>query len=207
MQTNKTSLRILLSMVVALALLGIFIGWNYHIHEQSLKPAKDEVRQKESLPDTAGMKSKCLARHDFESGSASDTATHLAAMGYKGKQSLKMSSRVSFSPGLWIKLRELKPGDSTWIRVTGYVWFSCPVAEAKSSLVATCNRNGINYKYMFIPLEKEALKPNRWNKITIDYHVPEVTNQEDVLQAYFWYRGNGEMLVDEIEIWVYTRTR
>ncbi len=197
----------LLSLAMALALLGVFIGWNYHVHEQSLKPAMDDIRLTESLPDTTAMKSACLARHDFESGNASDTASHLTTKGYRGKQSLRMSSRVPFSPGLWMKLRDLNPGDSTWIRVTGYVWFSCPVAEAKSSLVATCNRNGINYKYMFIPLEKEALRPNKWNKITINYHVPDATEHEDVLQAYFWYRGSGEMLVDEIEVWVYTQTR
>ena len=53
---------------------------------------------------------------------------------------------------------------------------------------------------MLIALEKENLVPNRWNKITIDYRIPEPPLGEDILQVYFWYRGNGEMLADDIGV-------
>ena len=118
-----------------------------------------------------------------------------------------MSSKVPFSPGLWIKFTDLHPGDDLWIRASGYVWFSCPAAEAKCSLVATCNHNGVNYKYMFVPIEKEEVKPGQWNRISIDYHVPPPPSREDVLQAYFWYRGNGVMLVDDIEVKFFTNKK
>ncbi|MEI7898372.1 MAG: hypothetical protein WCJ26_15145, partial [bacterium] len=71
------------------------------------------------------------------------------------------------------------------------------------SLVATCNHNGINYKYMSVPVEKEAVKPNQWNKICIDYRIPPPPGREDILQVYFWYRGSGEMLVDDIVVNIY----
>ena len=199
-QTRDSRFHILLSISAALSLLGIFIGWNYYIHKQSLKINQDDICEREQIPDTTGMIIKRLAYHDFESGNAGDTATHLAFRGHSGKQALVMSSKVLFSPGLWIKFKDFNPGDSSWIRVTGYVWFSCPVSEAKCSLVSTCNHNGINYKYMFIPIEKEEVKPNQWNRISIDYRIPPAPDREDVIQAYFWYRGNGEMLVDDIEI-------
>jgi hypothetical protein len=236
--------------LLAIFLLGVFISVNYYRSYQDSHQIADPSAgvEREKLPAGLEGNGKLLAFHDFESGNASDTTSHLSFAGHSGKQSLKMSSKVPFSPGLWIKFKDLipvdfplfkshgsslnhsqdsslikirglslsrqpdpplvdqqnslwtKPYDSLWIRATGYVWFSCPPSEAKCSLVITCNHNGINYKYMSIPIEKEAVKPNQWNRISIDYHIPSPPDREDVLQAYFWYRGMGGLLVDDIEV-------
>ena len=200
--TDCPSRKSLFTVFSAILLLGVFILVNYcrsyQDSHQTIDPWANIEREK--LPAHLEGKGKRLAFHDFESGNANDTASNLSFLGHGGKQSLKMSQKVPFSPGLWIRFNDLKPGDSSWIRVSGHVWFSCPVSEAKCSLVATCNHNGINYKYMFVPVENEAVKPGQWNRISIDYHIPPAPDRQDVLQAYFWYRGNGEMLVDDIEI-------
>jgi hypothetical protein len=205
-QSGRNHLHAFFTIAAALGLLGIFVGWNYILHGRSLhkNPDQSEFIERERIPDTIGSEVRQLAYHDFESGNAADTASHLVFSGHHGKQSLKMSRKISFSPGLWIRFKDLNPGDASWIRATGYVWFSCPPAEAKCSLVATCNHNGINYKYMAVPIEKELVKPNQWNRISIDYHIPPAPDCDDVVQAYFWYRGSGEMLVDDIDIEFYT---
>lgn len=186
-------------------LLGIFVGWNFYVKERSLqvKPDLNDTTGREHIPENAGLISHRLAFLDFETGNVADAASHLANKGHSGYQSLKMSPVVTFSPGLWIRFKDLNPGDSSWLRATGYVWFSCPPADVKCSLVATCNHNGINFKYMFVALEYEDLKPGQWNRVSIDYHIPRAPDQEDVLQAYFWYRGSGEMLVDDLSIEFY----
>ena len=199
---NGLNRKVFLSGLGAILLLGVFISVNYYRLYRDTHQSTDRSLQieREQLPSAYEGKGKSLAFHDFESGNAADTASHLSARGYGGRQSLKLSSKVPFSPGIWIKFRDLKPGDSAWIRATGYVWFACAATDAKCSLVATCNHNGINYKYLAIPIEKEAVKPNQWNRISIDYRIPLPPDREDVLQAYFWYRGNGEMLVDDIVV-------
>ena len=198
--------RVFLSMAMALVLLGIFAGWNYFRNERYLhqNPGENKFNEREMIPDTTGLVFRRLAFHDFESGNAADPASHLSTTGHNGKQSLKMGPAVSFSPGLWIRFKDLIPGDSLWIRASGYVWFSCAPAEAKCSLVATCNHNGINYKYFSIPFEKEAMKSNQWNRIGIDYHIPSPPDREEVVQVSFWYRGTGEMLVDDIAVELFT---
>ena len=202
---NKTNFRAIFSLAIALGLLGIFAGWNYVLHNRSLHKTPDqrEFNERERIPDTTGLTSRRLEFHDFESGNAADTSMHIAMTGHSGMQSLKMCRKVPFSPGLWIRFKDLIPGDSAWIRATGYVWFSCLPDEAKCSLVATCNHNGINYKYMYIPIEKEPVNPNQWNRVSIDYQIPHAPDKEDVVQVYFWYRGQGEMLVDDIEVDLY----
>jgi hypothetical protein len=195
--------------LTAVILLGVFIAVNdflaYSDLHRILLPFSEIEREK--LPDGLEGQAKRLAFHDFEAGNAADAASHLASSGNNGKQSLKMNSDVQFSPGISIKFKDLNPGDSSWIRATGFVWFSCPPSEAKCSLVATCNHNGINYKYMFVPVENEPVKPGQWNRVCLDYQIPEAPDREDLLQVYFWYRGNGEMLVDDIDIEYYTQVQ
>ena len=190
------------SLLSAAGLLSLFIVLNSYLHEGSLEKSRKagEFHETEHLTDTAGMVTSRVAFHDFEAGDPADPALHLAAIGHTGKQSLKMSSAMPFSPGLWTRFRDLPAGGHGWIRATGYVWFSCLPGDVKCSLVATCNHQGANFKYMFIALEKENLVPNRWNKITIDDRIPEPPLGEDILQVYFWYRGNGEMLADDIGV-------
>ncbi|MCX6268925.1 MAG: hypothetical protein NTW16_16490 [Bacteroidetes bacterium] len=203
---NRFSRKSIFAGLTAFSLLGVLILVNFYksyqdTHQTSVSSASIE---REKLPEILEGKGKQLAFHDFESGSAADTNAHLANTGHGGKQSYRMSSTVPFSPGLWIKFKDIKPGDSSWIRATGYVWFSCPPREIQCNLVATCNRHDVTYKYMFIPLENENLKQNQWNRVAIDYRIPLATDREDVLQAYFWYHGQGELLVDDIEINYFT---
>ena len=202
---NGLNRKTLLSGLGAIFLLGIFVLVNYYrLFQDTHQPIESQGEViREQLPPGLQGRGETLAAHDFESGNAADTASHLAGTGHGSRQSLKLSSKIPFSPGLWIKFKDLLPGDSAWLRATGYVWFSCPAADARCSLVATCNHNGINYKYMSVPVEKEAVKPNQWNKICIDYRIPPPPGREDILQVYFWYRGSGEMLVDDIVVNIY----
>ncbi len=201
MTEHNPTRRFFFAALPAMILLGIFILFNYYRSYQDTHQTNNPyaLLQREHMPEVSEGLGKILSSYDFESGNANNNLSHLAFSGHTEKQSLKMSAQVQFSPGLWIKFKDL-PGDSAWIRATGYAWFSCRVSEAKCSLVATCNHNGINYKYMSVPIENEAVKPYQWNKISIDYHIPPAPDREDVLQVYFWYRGQGEMLVDDIEI-------
>ncbi len=203
--TTPSFPRIIAVFATAVALLGIFVAVNYITGERSLEISRKqgELHEAEKMADTVGLTSKRLVYQDFEWGNPADTASHLAAMGHRGKQSLRMKPWVPYSPGLWMKFKELKPGDSTWLRITGFVWFSCLPQDVKCSLVATCNRKGVNFKYMFLALEKEKMKPNQWNEIIMDYRIPRAPDGEDVVQVYFWYRGKGEMLVDDIDIRLY----
>jgi hypothetical protein len=69
--------------------------------------------------------------------------------------------------------------------------------------VTTCNQQGINYKYIYLPLERSKLPTGRWSKIVLDYQIPRGARPDDVIQSYLWYRGKGEMRLDEIEVIIY----
>jgi hypothetical protein len=205
MSENRHNSNFFLVGLLAMFLLGVFVLLNFYLSYRDSHKKTDPfiVEEREKLPSSLEGKGKRLAFHDFEAGNASDMASHLAHGGHGGRQSLKLSSKVPFSPGLWIKFKDLNPGDSTWISATGYVWFSCPDSLVKCSLVATCNHQGTNFKYQFIALEKENLQPGKWNRVSLDYRIPPAPDGEDVLQVYFWCRGAEEMLVDDIRVDVF----
>jgi hypothetical protein len=188
-------------MAVALGLLALFIGWN----ELGGGPHGVLDPVGERLPSgSQSFASRSLAFHDFESGNPADTASHLVMPGHQSKLALKLTPAAPFSPGLWIRFRDLRPGDSAWFRASGYVYFSGTARDTSCSLVATCNHNGINYKYMTVRVEREPVKPDCWNRISIDYRIPPPPDSNDVVQAYFWYRGEGEIMVDDISVDFYS---
>ncbi|MEI7980567.1 MAG: hypothetical protein WCI71_02880 [Bacteroidota bacterium] len=182
--------------------LVVFISWNGYRNQKTRqkKPGAFENIEREQLTDTSGYKSRRLVLYDFEWGNPDDSASHISSTGHSGTRSFYMKPWVPFSPGLWVKFKDLPESDSCWIRASGWVWFSCTPSEIKCTLVATCNHNGLNYKYMSLPLEMENLEPIQWNRVAIDYRIPPVHDKEDVLQAYFWNRGTGELLVDDFEV-------
>lgn len=192
-------------MAVALVLLGLFVAWNQWRDARSKAISKEEPRtERESLPDTTGLQRTRLAAHDFEGADPADPAQHLATKGHNSRQSYRLTPDAPFSPGLWIRHRDLPVGKELWLRASGYVWVEGPDSLAKCSLVATCNHQGTNFKYLAVEIEKEHPVPGQWNRFAIDYRIPPVPDGEDVVQVYFWYRGAGEMLVDDIGIDLYT---
>ncbi|HNY03271.1 MAG TPA: hypothetical protein PKG48_11815 [Bacteroidales bacterium] len=194
------------SLLTALLLLALFIAWNARraSPDKENEASQGPVAEREHLPDTAGWTCRRLAFHDFESGNPADTSSRLAGMGHNSRQSLRLKPWAPFSPGLWIRFSDLKPADTAWIRASGWVYFTGKEG-AKAYLVVTCNHNGLNYKYMYIDLEKEKLIPGQWNRVSIDYRIPRAPHLSDVLQAYFWYRGSGELQVDDVGIEFYVK--
>lgn len=190
-----------LPLLIALVLLGIFVAWNQWRDARSKELPKEEPpAERESIPDTASLKRTRLAFHDFEGADAADPAQHLATRGHKSRQSYRLTPDAPFSPGLWILRKDLPAGRELWLRATGYVWFEGPDSLAKCSLVATCNHKGTNFKYFAAEIEKERPVSGKWNRVSIDYRIPPAPEGEDVVQVYFWYRGKGVILVDDLTV-------
>ena len=49
------------------------------------------------------------------------------------------------------------------------------------------------------PLDPGKIKEGQWNEFAINCILRD-PQKNDLLQAYFWYRGSSEMLVDDIEV-------
>ena len=74
------------------------------------------------------------------------------------------------------------------------------MSESPGSMVITFNHNGGNYKYRALDLEGLSLVPNQWNPIEMNYLTPEPRKKTDLLQVYYWHRGQQPVYVDDIRI-------
>jgi len=162
-----------------------------------------EKNEKEELPDSSRFSRRVLATFNFEQPDTSNPDFNCRDTAYTGEYSLRMSKKLNFSSTVNIKYKDLSKKDFVWIRSSGFVYFTCKPEEALCSLVITCNINGTAYKYRMLELEKQNLKPDRWNKVTIDYMTPFLEDKENTVQTYFWYRGEKEILIDDFVVTVF----
>ena len=158
------------------------------------------IGEREFLPAGGNYTSKVIARYDFEKPDPANPGNFCSDTAFSGRYSLRMSRKLEFSPGLNMPYRELSGKDFSWIRATARVWFSCKPEEVACGLVITCNQKGKAYKYRMLELEKQHLVPGAWNQVSMDYMTPFLDDKRNTMQAYFWYRGDKEMLVDDFEI-------
>jgi glycosyltransferase involved in cell wall biosynthesis len=161
--------------------------------------------EREFLPETGNYTSKVLATWNFETPDQAGAENLCRDTAYSGNYSLRMSKKLEFSPGINLPYKDVSQKDFAWIRVTAFVWFTCKPEEVLCGLVITGNQNGTACKYRMLELEKANLKPGIWNKVTMDYMTPFFDDKNNTLQAYFWYRGDTELLVDDMEIRLFER--
>lgn len=156
--------------------------------------------EEESLPDSTGFTRRVLTISGYEKPDPNNPGFYCRDTANSGHYSLRMSQKLSFSDAVNIKYKDLSKKDFVWIRSSGYVYFTCKPEEAKCSLVITCNINGTAFKYRMLELEKQNLIPGQWNKVSMDYMTPYLDDKEDMVQTYFWYRGDKEILIDDFVV-------
>ena len=188
---------------IAAVLLLTAWSWFVAAYRENLRQppeGKFPYSGQEAMPDTAGKKVRPLVYFHMEADILSGGPTGTDTRGFKSNRSFRLASDIPFSPGLHTTFRELRPGDTSWLLSTAMVWFDGSADSAECSFVTTCNHGGTNYKYIFLPLETISLIPSQWNKVSLPYRIPEAFDPNDLIQVYFWYRGKGEIFIDDIQI-------
>jgi hypothetical protein len=196
---------ILLPAITGLLLLGVFIGVNEYrgyLHEKSLKAGPGEPPV-EVLTDTAAMTSRMLSLHDFEKNLPEYQAYRIIDSGHISSRSAMLDSLAAFSPGIKMPFHVIKAPPGSWIRTTAWVRTQGEGEEPQCNLVVTCNHQGTNYKYAALRLQDLKIKPGQWERITVDYRLPEPPDSNDLLQVYLWYYGKGSLGIDDISVTLY----
>jgi len=162
-----------------------------------------ETNEREFLKDEQNFIPRLVGKFDFEQVDQNNPGPYTKEFAKTGNNSFRLDQKTTFSPGLFITFNDLTKNEFVWIRASGYVFFTCPPGAAKCSLVITVNQKGKSYKYRMIPMEEEGLVAGQWNKVSMDYLTPFISDRKDVLQAYFWNRGENAVFVDDFEISVF----
>ena len=143
---------------------------------------------------------KSIINHTFEPINGNLPWPCSKAFAHHGESSFRLDSLCRFSSGLTDKFRNITQKEFAWLRATGNVYFTGDSRELNCCLVMTFLRKGKPHKYKMLTLESLSLKSSQWNTVTMDYLSPPDIFPNDTLQVYFWYRGNNEVYIDDLEI-------
>ena len=172
-----------------------------HINEENKKLLliKRSFDGKETFTNETEYGSKLLQKREFED-LKTKTSTRVAL---SGKKSVLLDSSTIYSPVIEASYREITDQDHVWIRASVYIY---PTSDTKTnpfSFVIHFEHNGYAYKYKAFDSEKMDLKLNEWNLVCFDYLTPEVRRKTDNLKVYIWYRGKGELFVDDLQVEIF----
>ena len=155
---------------------------------------------REFLDDGKEYEKRTIAFHNFEYESA-DKDPHLSSLVAKsGAFSFQMDSTIEFSPGIKTEYRNIDPKVGSWVRAHIFIYPVSDMTGSPSSLVISMSGGDGSYKYKSIDLEKELLKIGEWNEIVMDYQLPHVSDENDLITAYIWNRGKTLFYLDDIRV-------
>ncbi len=165
----------------------------------------------ERLKDESGYKSRLLTAFDFEKGPQKFQKYLQNDFSHSGQSSFQFDNSILYFNLFEKDFETLTGYDHAWIRVVFYVFPQSELEQKDFTLVMQFMHKGKIYKYKgenILPLLKnKTLQIGKWNKLSFDYLTPEVRTKEDVLKIYFWNKGRGKVIIDDVTVTVFEPDR
>jgi hypothetical protein len=110
-----------------------------------------------------------------------------------------------YSPAIEVPYHEITKSYYAWIRASVWILKTGDPTENESLLVIHFNYKEQPYKYRTVSFKNRDLpfQAGQWNRLTIDYMTPEVRTIDDLLKVYVWYRGQGDLYIDDLKVEVF----
>ena len=123
-------------------------------------------------------------------------------LAFEGKYCLRMDSALTYSPGINIKIRDLKFEDHFWIKSSVEFYSTDSAAFTDGNLVVTVQKNDEAIKYRGINFEKQSLTfvSGKWHTLTFDFISPEFLPADAELKVYFWNSGKSTIYIDNLSV-------
>lgn len=161
----------------------------------------------EHLKDESGYKSRILTAIDFENPTERFRKYCHSDFVYSGDSAFRFDSSLLYFNVYEKSFEALTNYDHAWIRVEFYVYPSSKFEQKDFSLVMQFSHKTKAYKYRgenLVPLLKnKTLVADSWQKVSFDYLTPEVRSEKDELKIYFWNKGRGQLLMDDISVRIF----
>ncbi|MCF6341589.1 MAG: hypothetical protein L3J31_02125, partial [Bacteroidales bacterium] len=175
--------------------------------DQKLLLVNRWLEGKEILEDESGYKSRVLTDFDFENPSKKHNRFFTKELSHNGKTAFQFDSTLLYFNLFESSFEALTEEDHAWLRIEFYVFPQSERAQKDLLLAVSFQHRGKTYKYKALNIrslpENRSLQTGKWNKISFDYLTPEVRSEKDVLKIYFWNRGRGTVLVDDLTLTVF----
>lgn len=121
--------------------------------------------------------------------------TIVEGVAHSGKIASKIDSVNRFSLLYEAKLSDM---DKAMPKEINFTTYGCAlVPDSKAILVVSIN--GDKY-YKGVTLDTLFTNVNEWKQMNATFKLPEGLKDDDILKAYVWNTGKGELLVDDFKL-------
>lgn len=157
----------------------------------------------DKIPDNGQFNQRELVNLNFNDEPSTDS---LAPPPFEGEGLFRMGEGVEFSPGIKIPYKGITSEYYCYLRGSVYVYSPTGNFSDKIFIVmTTLNGKKEHLKYRAINFNMSSgFVPGSWNKLTMDYMTPEVTNGNEIVNAYIWYSGSEKIWIDKFVVKAYT---
>lgn len=124
---------------------------------------------------------------------------------FSGKKCSLADTQHPYSKDVSIAYNEIADKQDAIIKITAMIYFEGSLDDVKPSVVAKFRHKGKPYTNTTLELEKieNRVTSGKWNKVEMNFHTPTVRNPKDDIQIFGWLRGDGFMLIDDIQVIAY----
>jgi hypothetical protein len=156
------------------------------------------------LTDATGYRQRNIGHYDFESPLAGHFGAFLRDSLHHGG-AYAMDSTNLFSPNVETTFEGITTEDHAWIRASVDVKLPAGYAEETPCLVVTMTRKEGSYGYRTACADTASA--GQWVTLSMDYLTPNVRDPRDRVQVYVWHRGKTQVLIDDLNVDVFTVQR
>lgn len=151
---------------------------------------------------------RLLFYDDFEAAEEGNKQ-FVDSLSKNGKYSIKVDSSFIFTRNNDLPYNLITKKDHAWIRTSFWYFTRSNLMDNRLGLVVTfTNKKGEAYKYSVVdigtqPGDNTAM--GQWNHYVVDYLTPEVRDENDKLNIYFWLRGKQPVYIDDFKVEAYEK--
>jgi hypothetical protein len=159
----------------------------------------------ESLPENVEFAREVLYSNDFEKKEDAPAERYDTSFTYSGSYSVKMDSTYQFSPGFFIRFRDLTDNYYAWISSSVKIKADEDINPDDVLLISTFDYKGKYYKYRSGKLSTGKVTDlgGGWKELRLDYLTPEPRSKRDKLSVYVWYRGKKPIFIDDLKVEIF----
>jgi hypothetical protein len=156
------------------------------------------------LTDPTGYRQRNIGHYDFEEPLTGHRGALVRDSLHHGS-AYAMDSTNQFSPNVETTFEGITTEDHAWIRARVDVKLPAGYAEETPCLVVTMARKEGNYGYRTACAD--TAPAGQWVTLSMDYLTPNIRDPRDRVQVYVWHRGRTPVLIDDLNVEVFTPQR
>lgn len=157
----------------------------------------------ETMPDASLFNKKIIGYFDFSKKDPDYAPNLVKDITDTNNYCLALDSLNMYSPGLYIKYKNITGEYYAWIKAHAEFLMSGNYNEQLPLLVVTFIHDKKCYKYLTKKLKYDDDERGTWKSTFVDYMTPEVRDKEDSLQVYIWHRGKKPIYIKNLIVEAY----